>query len=134
MTKQEIKDERKSIEGDPQIKARIRRMQVEMARRRMMREVPNATVVVTNPTYIAIAIRYESAEMDTPLVVAKGKRLIAERIKQIASDAGIPVVEDKPLARAMYDKVEPGDKIPVDFFTAVAEILAYVYKLKRKAA
>jgi len=134
MTKQEIKDERKQLEGDPQIKMRIRRVQLEMARRRMMREVPRATVVVTNPTFIAIALRYEAPDMDTPVVVAKGKRLVAERIKQIAVEAGVPIVEDKPLARAMYDKVEIGDKIPVEFFTAVAEILAYVYRLKNKMA
>jgi flagellar biosynthetic protein FlhB len=134
MTKQEVKDERKQLEGDPQVKSRIRRIQIEMARRRMMREVPKATVVVTNPTFIAIALRYEPEEMDTPVVVAKGKRLIAERIRQIAADAGVPIVEDKPLARAMYDKVEIGDRIPVEFFTAVAEILAYVYRLKNRTA
>ncbi|MBD3390420.1 MAG: flagellar biosynthesis protein FlhB [Chitinivibrionales bacterium] len=134
MTKQEIKDERKQLEGDPQVKRRIRSLQLEMARRRMMREVPRATVVVTNPTYIAIAIRYESETMDTPVVVAKGKRLVAERIREIAKEAGIPIVEDKPLARAMYDRVGIGDRIPVEFFTAVAEILAYVYRLKNRVA
>ncbi len=134
MTRQEVKDERKQMEGDPQVKSRIRRLQLEMARRRMMREVPRATVVVTNPTFIAIAIRYEPKEMETPVVVAKGKRLVAERIKEIAVQAGIPIVEDKPLARAMYDRVEIGGVLPVEFFTAVAEILAYVYRLKNRAA
>jgi flagellar biosynthesis protein FlhB len=134
MTKQEVKDEHKQMEGDPKVKSRIRRLQLEMARRRMMKEVPKATVVVTNPTFIAIAIRYEPDEMQTPLVVAKGKRLVAERIKQVAREAGVPIVEDKPLARTMYDRVAIGGEIPVEFFTAVAEILAYVYRLKNRMA
>lgn len=134
MTKQEIKEEHKQAEGDPQIKQRVRSLQREMARRRMMQEVPKATVVVTNPTHIAIAMRYEPSEMESPKVIAKGKRLIAEQIKKIALDAGVPIIEDKPLARAMYDKVNVGDDIPVEFFSAVAEILAYVYKLRKKEA
>ncbi|MBD3345477.1 MAG: flagellar biosynthesis protein FlhB [Chitinivibrionales bacterium] len=134
MTKEEIKEERKQMEGDPQIKSRIRSLQREMARRRMMQEVPKATVVVTNPTYIAIAIRYEPEENATPRVLAKGKRHVAEKIKDTAREHEIPIVEDKPLARAMYDKVEPGEDIPVEFFTAIAEILAYVYRLKNKVA
>lgn len=99
-----------------------------------MQEVPQATVVVTNPTYIAIAIRYEAGEMDAPVIPAKGKRHIAERIKEIARENKVPVIEDKPLARAMYDKVDIGDSVPVEFFSAVAEILAYVYKLKNHYA
>jgi flagellar biosynthetic protein FlhB len=134
MTKQEVKEERKQMDGDPQIKSRVRSLQREMARRRMMQEVPKATVVVTNPTYIAIAIRYEPEAMQTPKVMAKGKRLMAGQIKKKAMELGIPIVEDKPLARAMYDKVEPGDDIPVEFFAAVAEVLAYVYRLKKKEA
>lgn len=134
MTKQEIKDEHKQMEGDPKVKSRIKSMQREIARRRMMQEVPKATVVVTNPTYIAIAMRYEAREGDSPVVVAKGKRLIAARIKQLAIENGIPIVEDKPLARAMYDKVVVGFPIPADFFAAIAEIMAYVYRLKHKAA
>lgn len=134
MSHQELKEERKQMEGDPQIKARIRSLQREMARRRMMEEVPKATVVVTNPTYIAIALRYNPQEQDAPLVVAKGKRVLAERIKSIAREKGIPIIEDKPLARAMYDKVEPGSSIPVEFFNAVAEIMAYVYRLKNRSA
>lgn len=134
MTKQEIKDEHKQMEGDPKVKSRIKSMQREIARRRMMQEVPKATVVVTNPTYIAIALRYEPRESDSPVVLAKGKRLIAARIKQIALENGIPIVEDKPLARAMYDKVVVGFPIPADFFAAVAEIMAYVYRLKHKIA
>lgn len=134
MSHQELKEERKQLEGDPQIKSRIRALQREMARRRMMEQVPRATVVVTNPTYIAIALRYEPEEQEAPTVIAKGKRLLAERIRSLAIDNGIPIVENKPLARAMYDKVEPGLPIPVDFFTAVAEIMAYVYRLKNRSA
>jgi flagellar biosynthetic protein FlhB len=134
MTKQEIKEEHKQAEGDPQIKARVRSLQREMARRRMMQEVPKATVVVTNPTHIAIALKYEPSEMQTPKVIAKGKRLIAEQIKKLALEAGVPIVEDKPLARAMYDKVNVGDDIPLEFFTAVAEVLAYVFRLKKRNA
>jgi flagellar biosynthesis protein FlhB len=134
MTHQEVKEERKQLEGDPQVKSRIRSLQREMARRRMMDEVPKATVVVTNPTYIAIALRYEPSETKEPVVVAKGKRAIARRIKEVAQKESIPVVEDKPLARAMYEKVEIGMPIPIEFFTAVAEILAYVYRLKNRSA
>ncbi len=134
MTHQELKEEYKQMEGDPMIKRRIRSIQREMARRRMMAEVPKATVVVTNPTHLAIAIRYEPDEMEAPLVLAKGKLVLAEKIKEIAISNDIPIVEDLPLARAMYDRVEPGESIPVEFFNAVAEILAYVYKLKNRAA
>ncbi len=134
MTRQEVKDERKQLEGDPMVKSRIRSLQREMARRRMMEEVPKATVVVTNPTTLAIAIRYETAEMEAPIVVAKGKHMTADRIKTVARENDIPVIEDKLLARAMYDQVEPGDDIPVEFYNAVAEIMAYVYKLQNKAA
>lgn len=132
MSIQEVKEEHKSMEGDPQVKARIKSLQREMARRRMMEEVPKATVVVTNPTHLAIALRYEPSEGDAPVVVAKGKLVIAQRIKELAYKNNIPVIEDKPLARAMYDKVEIGMPIPVEFFTAVAEILAYVFKLKNR--
>jgi len=134
MTREEVKEERKQMEGDPQIKSRIRSLQREMGRRRMMQEVPRATVVVTNPTYLAIALRYEPVESDAPMVLAKGKRAVAEKIRAVAEEHDIPLVEDKPLARAMYDRVEPGEQIPMEFFTAVAEILAYVYRLKNKAA
>ncbi len=134
MTHQEVKEERKQLEGDPQVKSRIRSLQREMARRRMMEQVPKATVVVTNPTHLAIALRYEPKENDAPVVVAKGKDLIAQKIKSLAKDNNIPVVEDKPLARSMYDKVEVGFPIPMEFFTAVAEIMAYVYRLKNRNA
>jgi flagellar biosynthesis protein FlhB len=134
MSKQEVKEEHKSMDGDPQVKSRIRALQREMSRRRMMDEVPKATVVVTNPTHLAIALRYDPSEGDAPIVVAKGKLVIAQRIKELAYKHNIPVIEDKPLARAMYDKIEIGMPIPLEFFTAVAEILAYVFKLKNKQA
>src|SRR3989339_1460756 len=134
MTKQEVKDERKQTEGDPLVKGKIRSLQVEMAMRRMMSEVPKATVVLTNPTFIAIALKYEMGIDKAPVVLAKGKRKIAEKIKEIARENNIPIVEDKPLARAMYDVIEVGEQIPQEYFTSVAEILAYVYRLKEKAA
>jgi flagellar biosynthetic protein FlhB len=134
MTKEEVKEERKQMEGDPQIKGRIKQVMREAFRRRMMGQVPKATVVVTNPTYIAIALLYEPDEMETPRVLAKGKRLVAERIREIARENGIPIVEDKPLARALYDRVQPGDDIPAEFFAAVAEVLAYVYRLRNRRA
>ncbi|MFH0918891.1 MAG: flagellar biosynthesis protein FlhB [Fibrobacterota bacterium] len=134
MTKQEVKDERRQTEGDPLVKGKIRSLQVEMAMRRMMSDVPKATVVLTNPTFIAIALKYEMGVDKAPMVVAKGKRKNAERIREIAKEHGIPIVEDKPLARAMYDVIEIGTEIPGEYFTPIAEILAYVYKLKEKVA
>jgi flagellar biosynthetic protein FlhB len=130
MTKQEIKDERKQAEGDPQIKARIRRTQLEFARRRMMEAVPEAAVVITNPVHLALALKYEEDDMDAPQVVAKGQRLLAERIKEIARDHDIPVIENRELAQALYPTVEVGDFIPEQFYRAVAEVLSYVYRLK----
>ncbi len=134
MTKEEVKDERKQTEGDPQVKSKLKSLQVEMAMRRMMGSVPKATVVVTNPTFIAIALKYEMGVDKAPMVLAKGKRKTAERIREIAKENNIPIVEDKPLARAMYDVIEVGSEISREFFTPVAEILAYIYKLKEKAA
>jgi flagellar biosynthetic protein FlhB len=134
MTKQEVKDERKQTDGDPLVKGKIRSLQVEMAMRRMMSDVPKATVVLTNPTFIAIALKYEMGVDKAPVVLAKGKRKTAERIREIAKEHGIPIVEDKPLARAMYEVIEVGTEIPADYFTPVAEILAYVYKLREKVA
>jgi len=129
MTKQEIKDEARSQEGDPHIKGKIKQVQYEMAQRRMMESVPDATVVVTNPTFLAIAIKYEKG-MKTPLVIAKGMKKTAEKIRDIATKNSVPIVENKPLARSMYGIVEPGDEVPVEFYEVVAEIIAYVYKLK----
>ena len=132
MTKFEVREELKQMEGDPLIKARIRSIQRDMARRRMMSEVPEADVVVTNPTFIAVALKYDTKTMSAPTVVAKGARLIAENIKKIALENDIPIVENKPLAQALYKSCEVGDEVPEQFFQAVAEILAYVYRLKRK--
>lgn len=132
MTRQEIKEELKQMEGDPLVKARIRSIQREMARTRMMQEVPKADVVITNPVKLAIALKYNPLEMNAPLVIAKGARKVAEKIKEIAREHGIPIVEDKPLTQALYKVVDVGDEIPEKFFQAVAEILAYVYKLKNK--
>jgi flagellar biosynthetic protein FlhB len=129
MTKQEIRDEYKQREGDPLIRSRIRSAQREMAMRRMMEAVPKATVVITNPTHLAIAIRYERG-LPAPIVVAKGAGHIAERIREIAGQHDIPIIEQKPLARALYKDVEIGQYVPVDLYHAVAEVLAYVYRLK----
>jgi flagellar biosynthetic protein FlhB len=131
MTKQELKDEYKQTEGDPMIKSRIRSIQREMARRRMMEEVPKADVVITNPEHLAVALRYEGQKMAAPRVVAKGADRIALKIKELAAEKGVPVVENRNLAQNLY-KLELGDEIPARFYQAVAEILAYVYRLKGK--
>jgi flagellar biosynthetic protein FlhB len=131
MTKQELKEEFKSREGDPLIKARIRKIQRETAMRRMMQDVPKADVIITNPTHIAIAIKY-SDQMVAPTVIAKGADTVAEKIKEIAKLHSIPVVENKPLARTIYKTIEIGMRIPRELYSAVAEVLAYVYKLKKK--
>jgi flagellar biosynthetic protein FlhB len=133
MSKQEIKDEYKQMEGDPLVKRRIRQKQRELAMKRMMSDVPKADVVVTNPTHIAVAIQYEQKNMSAPVVVAKGEDFIAQKIKDIAAEHNIPVVENKPLARALMQQVEVGEAIPEDLYLAVAEILAFVYKLKKSA-
>ncbi|HQQ14711.1 MAG TPA: EscU/YscU/HrcU family type III secretion system export apparatus switch protein, partial [Deltaproteobacteria bacterium] len=130
MTKQEVKEEYKQHEGDPMIRSRIRSIQMHMARRRMMKEVPKADVVITNPTHLAVALKYERGKMVAPVVLAKGAGHLAEKIREIARAGGIPVVEDKPLAQALYKTVEIGDVIPEEWYKAVAEILAYVYRLK----
>lgn len=132
MSKQDIKDEYKNSEGDPIVKSRIKQRQREMAMRRMMQEVPKADVVITNPTHYAIALKYEDGEMDAPVVIAKGADFIAQKIKLIAKENEIVMVENRDLARGMYGQVEIGDRIPDEFFRAVAEILAYVYRVKRK--
>ncbi|MBN6185814.1 flagellar biosynthesis protein FlhB [Aneurinibacillus sp. BA2021] len=132
MSKQDIKDEYKTMEGDPQIKGKIKQRQREMAMRRMMQEVPNADVVITNPTHFAVAIRYDGTTMQAPTVIAKGQDFMALRIKEIAKDHEIITVENKPLARMLFAQVEVNQSIPEDLFQAVAEVLAYVYKLKGK--
>jgi len=132
VTKQEAKQESKEQEGDPLVKSRIRSIQRDMARKRMMQAVKKADVIVTNPTHIAIALSYDSNKMVAPKVVAKGADFMAQRIKQIAAEAGVPLVENVPLARAMFKSVKVGQVIPRNLFQAVAEVLAYVYKLKNK--
>jgi flagellar biosynthetic protein FlhB len=133
MTKQEVKEENKQAEGDPQVKSRIRSIQMQAARRRMMQEIPEADVVVTNPTHLALALKYEPGGIGAPRVVAKGAGKVAERIKKMAKDYHIPVVENKKLARNLYKMVGVGDEIPSELYQAVAELLAYVYKLKGKS-
>ncbi|MCU6707118.1 flagellar biosynthesis protein FlhB [Paenibacillus sp. J5C_2022] len=130
MSKQDIKDEYKKSEGDPLIKSRIRERQRKMALQRMMQEVPKADVVITNPTHFAIALKYDAEKMDAPTIVAKGMDHVALRIKEVAKEYGIITMENKPLARALYERAEIGDAIPGDLFQAVAEVLAYVYKMK----
>ncbi len=132
MTKYEVKMEMKQQEGDPQIKGKIRQKQRQMAMMRMMQDVPNADVVITNPTQYAVALKYDEAVGSAPFVLAKGKDLIAAKIKEIAKENEIEMVEDKPLARSIYASCEIGDQIPVDLYQAVAEILARVYKAKSK--
>ena len=134
MSKQEVKEEAKMTDGDPHVKGRIRSIQMEMARKRMMADVPDADVVITNPTRLAIAIKYDNATMVAPQVVAKGAGVVAHRIKEIARKNQVTLVEDKPLARALYKSVEIGEEIPANLFQAVAEILAHVYNLRNKAA
>lgn len=133
MSKQDIKDEYKKMEGDPLIKSKIRERQRRMALQRMMQEVPNADVVITNPTHFAVALKYDGATMEAPEIIAKGQDYMALRIKEIAKEHGIMTIENKPLARALYGRSEIGEAIPGDLFQAVAEVLAYVYKLKSKA-
>lgn len=132
MSKQDIKDEYKNSEGDPLIKSRIKQRQREMAMQRMMQEVPNADVVITNPTHYAIAIKYDEQKMDAPFVVAKGVDFVAQKIKLIAKENDVTTVENRPLARALYDQTEIGQGIPEEFFKAIAEILAFIYKAKGK--
>lgn len=132
MTKQEVKDEHKQLEGDPLIKSRLRSIRIEKARKRMMAQVPKATVVITNPTHYAVALQYESANMTAPLVLAKGMNRIAERIREIAAEHEIPLVSNPPLARALYDTVDVDEVIKREHYSAVAEVISYVYKLKKK--
>lgn len=132
MSKQEIKDEYKLTEGDPLIKSKIRQKQRQMSAMRMMEQVPTADVVITNPTHYAIALKYEDGKSNAPVVVAKGKDFLARKIKEKAHEHGIEMVENKPLAQSLYLYCEVGDEIPADFYQAVADILVYVYRLKKK--
>ena len=130
MTKQEVKDEYKNAEGNPEIKGAIRRKMQEASRRRMMQALPEADVVITNPTHLAVALKYDKEAAEAPIVVAKGADFLAERIKTIARENAIEIVEDKPLARMLFHNVEIGAEIPPELYQMVAEILAYVYSLK----
>lgn len=134
MTRQEVRQELKDMDGDPLMKQRRARVARELAMQRMAQQVPNADVVITNPTHLSIALRYDADSMQAPKVIAKGADLMAMRIRQIATANGIPLVERKPLARALYSSVEVGDEVPEEHYTAIAEILAYVYRLSGKMA
>ena len=132
MSKQEIKDEMKNMEGDPLIKSKIKQKQMEMSRQRMMSEVPNADVVITNPTHYAVAIKYDDEKSHAPIVVAKGIDHVAQNIKKIARENSVHIVQNPPLARSLYAQVEVDKPIPEALFGAVAEVLAYVYKMNKK--
>ena len=132
MSKQEIKDEFKNMEGDPQVKGRIRRIQMQMAQKRMMSSVPNADVVITNPTHYSVALKYDNKVDSAPKIVAKGIDFLAIKIKDIAKENRIPIIENPALARSLYDQIEIDREIPSEFYKAMAEIFSYVYELKRK--
>lgn len=134
MSRQEIEEEQKQTEGDPRVKTRIRILQRLLARRRMMQEVPKADVVIVNPTHVAVALRYERARMAAPVVVARGLRKLAEKIKAVAQEHSIPIVEDPPLARLLYKEARLGQPIPVSLYKAVAQVLAHVWRLQRRTA
>ncbi len=130
MSKQEIKEEYKQMEGDPQIKSKIRQKQRELARSRMMSSVPKADVVITNPVRLAVALKYDREAMEAPVVTAKGSGHLARKIRKIAEESGVPVVENRPLARSLYEIMEIGEEVPEEFYMAVAEVLAFVYSLR----
>jgi flagellar biosynthetic protein FlhB len=130
MTRQEIREEHKETEGSPEIKSRVRRTQQAMARKRMMQQIPKASVVITNPTHFAVALQYDESRMRAPIVLAKGRDLVAARIREIAAEHKIPLVEAPPLARALHASCELGDEIPARLYAAVAKILVYVYQLR----
>jgi flagellar biosynthetic protein FlhB len=132
MTKQEIKDEYKQSEGDPMIKGRLRRLRMERAKNRMMAAVPTADVVITNPTHFAVALTYDTAKMQAPVVVAKGQDFIALKIREIAEENSVPIVENPPLARALFSSAELDEEIPQAHYEAVAKVISYVYQLKGK--
>jgi len=134
MKKEEVKDESKQSEGDPLVKQAQRRKMMTMSRRRMMKEIPTADVIITNPTHLSIGIKYDQGSMAAPTVIAKGEGFMALKIRQIATEHGVPIIENKPLAQALYRGVELGSEVPPDLFRAVAEVLAHVYRLRRKAS
>ena len=129
MSKQELRDEMKETEGNPQMKGRIRRIQRDLARRNMMKDISKATAVIVNPTHYAVAIRYEMDSMAAPMVLAKGRNYLARRIREIAMDHQVPIIENQPLAQALYKSAEVGQEIPAHLYRAVAEVLAYIFKL-----
>src|SRR3546814_6042367 len=131
MSREDVKQENKESEGDPHVKGRIRQQQRAMARRRMMSEVPGADVVVTNPSHYAVALSYRDGHAGAPRVVAKGSGLVAARIRQLASERGVPMLSAPPLARALFHHVDLGGKIPAELYSAVAQVLAWVYQLRR---
>jgi flagellar biosynthetic protein FlhB len=134
MSKQEVRDEHKNTDGDPKIKARIRSIGMRRARQRMMAAVPSASVVITNPTHYAVALKYEHGQMTAPIVVAKGADLVALKIREIAGQAGIPIVESPPLARALFATADIERPIPIEHYAAVAEIISYVMRLARRVS
>jgi len=132
MTKQEVKDEYKQVEGNPEIKSKIKQKQKEISMRRMIQQVPEADVVITNPTHYAVALKYDQKVADAPIVIAKGQDYLAQKIKEVAKKHNVEIVENKPLARSLYDTVDIGQAIPPELYQAVAEVLAFVYSLKKK--
>ncbi len=132
MSKQEIKDEFKNMEGDPQVRGRIRRIQMQMAQKRMMSSVPNADVVITNPTHYAVALKYDNKVDSAPKIVAKGIDFLALKIRDVAKENRIPIIENPALARSLYDQIDIDREIPSEFYKAMAEVFSYVYELKRK--
>lgn len=132
MSKQEVRDEYRQSEGNPEVKQALKRRQREFARRRMMAAVPKATVVVTNPTHFAVALEWDEVKMEAPVVTAKGADLVAKRIREIAQENGVPIMENAPLARTLYAKVELDQSVPPNLYAAVAQVIAFVYKIKRK--
>jgi flagellar biosynthetic protein FlhB len=134
MTRQEVKDELKETEGRPEVKGKIRALQQETANRRMLEDIPIASVVVTNPTHYAVALRYDAEEMGAPVVVAKGANLMARKIREIANEHGVPIFEAPPLARALYASAEIGDEIAERLYVAVAQVLTYIYQLDNYVA
>ncbi|MHC4124710.1 MAG: EscU/YscU/HrcU family type III secretion system export apparatus switch protein [Planctomycetota bacterium] len=132
MTKQEVKLERKDTDGSPEVKSRVRRIQIEMSKQRMLQEVPKANVVLVNPTHVAVALRYEAKTMEAPVMVAKGADHLAEKIREIARAYGVPIVRKPELARTIYSTVKLGDIIPQTLYTAVAEVLAMIYRLRHR--
>lgn len=134
MTKWEVKEEKKQAEGDPRVKRIIAKRRFELFKKIMMEAVPRADVVITNPTHFAVAISYKAGEMEAPKVVAKGVGALAQKIKDLAAKNGVPLVENKPLAQVLFKTVEVGSYVPESLYKAVAEVLAYVYSLKRKSA